>query len=56
MEKITDDIIEERCHSVLRYLYPNYKRMSIRQYNNAFDALKTIYYGDPQNNLKTKQK
>ena len=51
---ITDDIIEERCHSVLIYLYPDYKKMSARQYNNAFEALRTIYYGTPLNNLKTK--
>ena len=55
MEKTTDDIIEERCHSVLKYLFPNYKRMSTRQYNNAFESLRTIYYGDTQNNLKTKK-
>lgn len=52
MEKITDDIIEQRCHGVLRYLYPDYNLMSTRQYNNAFDALKTIYYGTKINNLK----
>lgn len=52
MENITNDVIEERCHSVLKYLFPDYRRMTLRQYNNAFDALKTIYYGDTINNLK----
>lgn len=56
MENITNDVIEERCHSVLKYLFPDYRRMTLRQYNNAFDALKTIYYGDTINNLKQNKK
>jgi len=43
--KVNDDIVEQRCHSVLKYLYPDYKTMTTRQYNNAFESLRTIYYG-----------
>jgi hypothetical protein len=43
------EIVEERCKSVLEYLFPNYEReMTARQYNNAMEALRSIAFGTPK--------
>ena len=43
------EIVEERCKSVLQYLFPNYEReMTARQYNNAMEALRSIAFGTPK--------
>lgn len=48
------EIIEERCKTVLKYLFPNYTEMSVRQYQNAMEALRSIHYGTP-NGKKIKE-
>ena len=43
------EIVEQRCKSVLEYLFPNYEReMTARQYNNAMEALRSIAFGTPK--------
>ena len=42
------EIVEERCKSVLEYLFPNYEKMTARQYNNAMEALRSIAFGSPK--------
>jgi hypothetical protein len=43
------EIVEERCKSVLEYLFPNYEiEMTARQYNNAMEALRSIAFGTPK--------
>ena len=43
------EIVEERCKSVLEYLFPNYEiEMTARQYNNAMKALRSIAFGTPK--------
>jgi hypothetical protein len=43
------EIVEERCKSVLEYLFPNYEiEMTARQYNNAMEALRSISFGTPK--------
>lgn len=45
---VSGSVIEDRCKSVLKYLIPDYETaMSAKQYNNAMEALKSIYYGVP---------
>lgn len=42
------DLVEQRCKSVLEYLFPNYERqMTAKQYNNAMEALRSIAFGTP---------
>lgn len=42
------DLVEQRCKSVLEYLFPNYERqMTTKQYNNAMEALRSIAFGTP---------
>lgn len=42
------DLVEQRCKSVLEYLYPNYEiQMTVKQYNNAMEALRSIAFGTP---------
>jgi hypothetical protein len=50
--------IETKCKSVLNYLIPNCElRLSVRQYNNAIDVLKTLtcesdsYYNISKHNI-----
>ena len=43
------ELVEERCKSVLGYLFPNYEtEMTAQQYNNAMEALKSIAFGNPK--------
>ena len=45
---IDKDLVEQRCKSVLEYLFPNYERqMTTKQYNNAMEALRSIALGTP---------
>ena len=45
---VSGSVIDDRCKSVLKYLIPDYETaMSAKQYNNAMEALKSIYYGVP---------
>lgn len=41
--------IDERSKSVLKYLFPNYEQeMTVSQYNNAMEALRSIAFGTPK--------
>ena len=45
---LDNDLVEQRCKSVLEYLFPNYERqMTAKQYNNAIEALRSIAFGTP---------
>jgi hypothetical protein len=45
-DSLYNKIVEERCKEVLKYLFPNYeKEMTIKRYNNAMDALRSIAFG-----------
>lgn len=45
---IDKDLVEQRCKSVLEYLFPNYERqMTAKQYTNAMEALRSIAFGTP---------
>ena len=45
--ELDDRLIEQRCKLVLKYLFPDYERMmTVRQYNNAMQALKSIAFYD----------
>lgn len=42
------DLVEQRCKSVLEYLFPNYEgQMTVKQYNNAMEVLRSIAFGTP---------
>jgi hypothetical protein len=43
------ELVEQRCKSVLKYLFPNYEtEMTAKQYNNAMEALRSIAFGTPK--------
>jgi len=43
---LNKDLVEQRCKSVLEYLFPNYERqMTAKQYNNAMESLRSIAFG-----------
>lgn len=35
-------VLQQRCEQVLAYLIPDYKEMTLTQYENAITSLKTI--------------
>jgi len=46
IDLITSRLIDNRCESVLAYIIPDYKSiMSVEQYKNVMNALRTIHYG-----------
>lgn len=39
------EIVDKRCEEVLKYILPNYKKLTIQEYENAMEALRTIAFG-----------